>query len=107
MSRPAWKGKVLPAVESAVGIAFDGCHKIYILLDEEAYATQASYGYGDGTDESMLIRLDDPSVRKVAYGMVRDWYRSSCMLRFINTVRTDHDDENAGYTAIVPQGSGG
>ena len=38
-------GKVEVAVELAKGIAFDECHKIYVLMDDGQMAQMKEYGY--------------------------------------------------------------
>jgi len=38
-------GKVEVAVEMAKGIAFDTCHKIYVLMDDGQMAQMKEYGY--------------------------------------------------------------
>ena len=37
--------KVEAALTGAHSIAFDGCHKIYVLLDDEQTAQQEAWGY--------------------------------------------------------------
>ena len=37
--------KVEVAVELAKGIAFDECHKIYVLMDDEQMKLMKGYGY--------------------------------------------------------------
>lgn len=78
------------AVAGAYGIAYDGCHKIYILDDALTFAEQKSYGYGDGTDSSLLIHIDtigeDAATQALIY-----WFDNSCSLRFISKISaTDH-----------------
>lgn len=85
-------------LRDATGIAWDGCHKVYILLGEEQFQRQQSYGYGDGG--SILIRLEGEEDRKEALGTIRGWYDESCSLRFISIVTgEDHD----GYSSVLAQ----
>ena len=90
--RDAW-ATVEAAVRVAHLVAWDGCHKIYLAMDEpkaEWFAThyeETSRGHwGD-----MLT-------------LVRDWFSRSCSLRFVNSVTTNLDDPNAGYLSLIPQG---
>ncbi len=82
----------------AKGIAFDGCHKIYVLMDDEQMALMKEYGYdplissGDLTHDEML-------------STIMEWYENSCMLRFVDAVHTNNEDPNAGFVALIPQGA--
>ena len=96
-------------VETAVGagikgLAFDGCHKIYVLLDEEQVQQSREWGYGE--DGSMLIVVKDDSFATWQDSMriLRDWYDQSCGLRFIDSVSTVAHNPNAGYTVLIGQG---
>jgi hypothetical protein len=83
------------AVVNAKAIAWDTCHKIYVLMDDEQVELMHSYGYDpiieakDSTPEEMLETL-------------KTWYRNSCGLRFIQSVAT-HEDPNAGFTSLIDQ----
>lgn len=62
---------------TARGIAFDDCHKIYILLDSKEVEIMRGY--------PKLITSDEMSPQEMAK-QVWDWYRASCPLRFIHAV---------------------
>lgn len=84
--------KVKKAIPNAKGIAWDGCHKIYVLMDDEQVAEMVKYGYepikqGEGDFLALL----------------QSWYNSSCPLRFIQSIRTDHEDPNDGFESLIPQ----
>lgn len=92
------------ALSGAKGIAFDGCHKIYILLDHQQYDLMITYGYGDG-DGSLLISsmgMDEEEMLKT----IKAWYKDSCSLRFVESVESvkEGEDPNYGFTNIIPQG---
>jgi hypothetical protein len=74
----------------AKGMSFDGCHKIYILMDDEQVAQSIKWDY---------------EIEPVSIEQLREWYEDSCSLRFINAVSTNHADPNAGYNQIIPQGA--
>ena len=81
--------EVEQALESAKLVAWDGCHKIYVAMDEleagwfiENYEATFS-----GTPEEMLDALGD-------------WWESSCHLRFISAVKYGE------FTQLVAQGAG-
>lgn len=89
--------KVEVAVEMAKGIAFDTCHKIYVLMDDEQMAQMEEYGYdplipsSSMTPEQMLTTI-------------KQWYANSCGLRFVQAVRTVEGDPNDGFISLIGQG---
>lgn len=90
--------KVEVAVEIAKGIAFDECHKIYVLLDDEQMAQMKGYGYDP------LLSSDDLTPAQMLE-KIRDWYAESCGLRFVQAVRTVDGDPNDGFVELIPQGA--
>jgi hypothetical protein len=89
--------EVEKALEDAKGIAWDGCHKIYVLMDDEQVAQMREYEYDqihtaeEMTDGEMLETI-------------KKWFSDSCGLEFVQAVATDHTDPNAGFTTLIPQG---
>lgn len=83
------------ALREARGIAWDTCHKIYILLDDEQVEKMRGYGYDP------LITADQMTPDEMM-SEVLEWFDSSCSLRFIESVKTDPDSD--GFFSIVPQG---
>ena len=90
-------GKVEVAVEMARGIAFDGCHKIYVLIDDEQVEMMRGYGYDP------LITSDEME-HKEMLATIREWYRNSCGLRFVEAVRSVEGNPNDGYVWLIAQG---
>lgn len=87
--------KVHDAVaESARLIAWDGCHKIYVAMDDE----QAEWFR---THYNILVESDDDDVLVATLG---DWFDRSCGLRFIDAVSTNHENPNAGFVDLIAQG---
>ena len=82
------------------GIAFDGCHKIYVVLDDEHMQVMRGYGYGE--DGSFLIESSNDAVLMAT---LRDWFNASCGLRFISSVRTVAGNPNEGFTELIEQGA--
>ena len=82
------------ALHNASGIAWDTCHKIYILMDDEQMEKMAEYGYDP------LIKATDSTPEEM-FNLLRDWYDNSCGLRFISTVKTV--EFGAGFYDIVGQ----
>jgi len=85
-------------VEDARAIAFDNCHKIYVLMDDEQVRVVAGYGYDP------LITKDDMSSSEMLKTL-RAWFQASCGLRFINAVCTVEGDPNDGFETLIPQGA--
>ena len=72
----------------AVFVAWDGCHKIYLAMDDtEADWFEQSTGY-----ETLRSNAQDMTEQ------VRSWYKNSCELRFVSAV-SEHDY----YTVLVGQ----
>ena len=83
-------------ISEAEAIAWDNCHKIYILMDIEQVDLMRGYGYNPLiTNEEM--NPDD------MFGLVQEWYEDSCSLRFIQAVSTNHINPNAGFESLVDQ----
>ena len=87
---------VYDRIGSAEGIAWDTCHKIYLLMDREQVELMRGYGY------EPLITTDQMSADEM-FEMVEDWYENSCSLRFIQAVSTNHINPNAGFESLVDQ----
>jgi hypothetical protein len=89
----------------AKAIAWDTCHKIYILMDDEQVALQRSYGYGDENDPDSLItseQLDPAEMATVAM----TWYKNSCGLKFISAVYSDSRIGHEGFVDVIAQFEG-
>ena len=84
-------------VSEAKAIAWDTCHKIYVLMDDEQVEVMRGYEYDplitkeEMTSEEMLLTLEK-------------WYEGSCGLRFIQAVNTNHIDPNKGFESLIEQG---
>ena len=74
----------------AKGIAWDNCHKIYILLDDEQMELMEEYGYDP------LISSEEMTPSEMAV-KVEEWYEDSCGLRFIQAVNGE------GFHTVVSQ----
>ena len=78
---------------SASGIAWDTCHKIYILMDEKQVELMKEYGYEE------LWRASDLTP-EVLFNTIEDWYANACSLRFIDAVSTAEDGTDQFKTLI-------
>ena len=91
-------------IEDAKGIAFDTCHKIYVLMDDAQMAQMKGYGYGDEPDTDCLIYATEMSSSEM-FDKVKKWYDQSCGLRFVEAVSTmpDGEDANLGFETLIGQ----
>ena len=87
-------------IEDAKGIAFDTCHKIYILMDDAQMALMKEYEYDP------LISKDEMSADEML-STVKHWYAESCGLKFVEAVKTmpEGEDANLGFTTLIEQGA--
>lgn len=88
----------------AKAIAWDTCHKIYLLMDDEQVEKMREYGYGDEPDPDSLITNDQMSYAELL-ATVKRWYDQSCGLRFIQAVQTVAEgvDPNEGFISLIDQ----
>ena len=86
-------------IPEAKAIAWDTCHKIYLLLDDEQVEVMRGYGYDP------LITSEEATPDEMMRILER-WYDDSCSLRFINAVRTNHENPNAGFEQLIEQFEG-
>lgn len=84
--------KVQPYMADAKLVAWDGCHKIYLALDD----TEADW-----------FRVEYPHVVEAnirqMLAAVKQWWNESCGLRFVQGVRHNATDPNAGFISIIDQ----
>lgn len=92
---PAWQ-RVRDALDTAVSIAWDGCHKIYVHMDLGQHEQSISLGY-----EPWLIGENQ---KEQAEQLLREWWEESCGLRFISSVTTVDGDPNEGFARLIAQG---
>ena len=85
-------------LQDAEAITWDGCHKIYVLMDDEQVAKMIEYGY------EPIIALADITPAE-ASGLVRDWYEESCWLKFVQAIRTDSNG-SPDFVSLIEQGAG-
>ena len=88
----------------AKGIAYDTCHKIYILMDDNQVALMREYGYGED-DPNSLATVDQLSPAEMAT-VVMTWYKNSCGLKFINAVYSDTRIGHEGFVNVIAQFEG-
>ena len=89
--------EVEDSLYDAKAIAWDTCHKIYVLMDDEQVALMRQYEY----DPIITASEQTPSQMLET---IKEWYEQSCGLRFVSAVETNISDPNAGFTDLIPQG---
>ncbi len=87
-------------IEDAKGIAFDTCHKIYVLMDDAQMAQMKEYEYDP------LISKNEMSASEMLE-TVKHWYAESCGLKFVEAVSTmpNGEDPNLGFETLIEQGA--
>ena len=89
-----WLAEVKKAVNTAVSIAWEGCHKIYIMSDETADADMLDIGYD-------TVRVED---KDKAVAKLFEWWEDSCSLRFISRIETTGGKiGNEQFFTVIPQ----
>ena len=83
-------------ISEAEGIAWDNCHKIYLLMDSEQVELMRGYGY-DPIITNQEMNPDD------MLDKVKEWYEDSCSLRFIQAVSTNDINPNLGFESLISQ----
>lgn len=88
----AWL-EVKKALEGACLVAWDGCHKIYLAMDEIQ---------GDRFARDYEVTFKDSPLKMFA--TVQCWFDASCGLRFVQSVATNLENPNDGYISLIRQG---
>jgi hypothetical protein len=89
------KMKVSDAVKKAHLVAYDGCHKIYLAMDEPQAKWFRKF-YTNSEDKVVAGPADEMLLHLV------EWWESACPCRFIMAVYTKEDDSD--FVELVPQG---
>ena len=82
------------AVSQANSIAFDGCHKIYIQLDEKQTQQMRDYDYEN------IITAGESNPYDM-FEQIKTWYDESCGLKFIYAVKSGEEEDE--FLSIVSQ----
>lgn len=90
--------KTSVALPYAKAIAWDTCHKIYVLMDDEQVSKMREYEYDP------IITKDEMSTQEMLTTLQK-WYEDSCSLRFIQSVQTvaEGEDPNEGFDDLIGQ----
>lgn len=86
-------------LESAKGIGWDTCHKIYILMDNNQMNKMEEYGYNP------LISSNQMTTNEM-FETIQSWWDQSCGLRFVSAVSTNEINPILGFENLISQGEG-
>ena len=89
---------VKEALTTAKAISWDGCHKIYVLMDNESAAEQEALGYS--VKPAQLFVGMEPGA---AFAVVEHWLNVSCGMRFVYAVTAAKGAPNDGFTRLIGQ----
>ena len=70
-------------------VAFDGCHKIYVAMDQK----ESDYFMKEYAENWQTFAGSSDAM----YSKVRSWFEESCGLRFVSAVKSGK------FTTLVPQ----
>ena len=88
--------KVKLALDEAFSITWEGCHKIYIMMDEHCHDNQVEIGY-----DCLPVKDKDAALQQLW-----EWFDRSCPLRFINGLRKVSIGRGIGnddFVDVIPQ----
>ena len=98
----AW-GRVKKALEGAAGAAWDECHKIYVLKDDEQLRVMREYDYPQIVERATESSAGDADAALLE--TIEDWFSRSCQLKFVQAVATVVDgDPNDEFETLIEQG---
>lgn len=82
-------------LQTAKAIAWDGCHKIYVVMDDAELEKMIGYGYEPITK--------DTQDAEQMFATVLHWFEESCDLVFIDAVSSNVLNPNDGFETLVGQ----
>jgi len=91
--------KIREYTDEAKGIAWDTCHKIYILMDDNQVALMREYEYDPIITSEQINPAEMATVAAV-------WFEKSCALRFVNAVYSDTSIGHEGFVNVIAQFEG-
>lgn len=81
-------------IEKCTAIAWDTCHKIYILMDQQQLEKMKGYGY------EAIIKAEH-STPRLMYSTVLNWYKNSCSLKLIDAISTNEDGASDVWRVVA------
>ena len=100
--------RVTEAVMDCEGAAWDGCHRIFILMDKEQVESRLDLGYGTRSDfelgDSRIVTATHGMKRSAILAIVKAWWEQSCELRFIMALDSADPTIEEEVGNIIAQG---
>ena len=84
-------------VATCKAIAWDTCHKIYVIMDDKEVSKMIELGY-----EGDMLKASEHTP-EILMNSILDWYANACDLVFITAVSSNPIDDNSGFEALVEQ----
>lgn len=94
---------VKEAVKTAKLVAYDGCHKIYVAMDDASAEELAGNGYITRRSDYFLTKYPPVLIPTAMLNTVKLWYRTSSALRFVQSVSCN---PNLKFKDLIPQFQG-
>lgn len=88
------KAKIRAALDFAQAIAWDGCHKIYILMDDHQVEQMRKWEY---------VHIIPNFVPDASFLILQQWFSDSCSLRYIEAVSTTYPDRGVKFETMIDQ----
>ena len=82
-------------VKGAKLVAYDGCHKIYLAMDQDQ-AKWFKKHYVKETDKVVAGTASE------MLGALEEWWQSACPFRFITAVYTKENEDD--FVEVIAQG---
>lgn len=90
--------KLVAALDGAVAVTWDTCHKIYVIKDADALSSVTAMGYGE-EEGSLVLATDDKF--ELLY-TIEDWYEQACELKMVDAISVV--DGERVFETLVEQG---
>lgn len=92
-------------LKTARAIMFDGCHKIYLIMDNESLERLYELHYLAPTALEEDLKENPEAAREHMLGLLQEWYRNACGLRLISAISSvpEGADPNEGFERLIRQ----
>ena len=84
--------RVASFLPKAKAMAWDECHKIYLLMDDEQVLRVREHGG--------YILVESPTLSDLS--TIQEWYEESCWLKFVKAIYTT-EEPNDGFVQLTEQ----
>lgn len=88
--------------ERPKAVAWDGCHKVYLLMDEAGVKWMKKNGFGQSDGDSVLWRVRSNTGITRIVDEASSMYAASCALSFVSAIYNDGEGNN-DYVDVIDQ----